>query len=210
MRFAISFFLTLLVTATSSFSQYAQPDVVSPSYKKQTLTLAFGAGIPHSRNGLTAFWNMGPSGSVKFMVNVSKPVSFGVGLDAVMLTFNEPAFRSAYPAVPLQSKDMVMANVYIAMKCAMMPSMRFSPYAGVALGATHVTEAIYGDMIDSVRVSYYNIPQHTRLTVGFELGADIYITHWLAFNIEAKTNYVHNDPDLGMASFVRGGFRFTL
>jgi hypothetical protein len=210
MRFATSFFLILFVAATSGFSQFSRPDDASPRFKKQTLTLAFGTGIPHPRSGLISFWDMDLSGSARFMVSVSKPIAFGFGVDAALLKFSESSFRSAYPTVPLQSKNMALANVYIAMKWSMMPSMRFCPYVGIALGATHVSEAIYGDIIDSVRVSYYNIPQHTRLTLGFELGTDIYITHWLAFDLEAKTNYVHNDPYLGAASFVRGGFRFTL
>jgi hypothetical protein len=92
----------------------------------------------------------------------------------------------------------------------MLPSMRVSPYVGMTLGATHASEAIYGDVIDSVRISYYDLPARSRLTIGLALGADIYITRWLAAELEVKTNYIHHDPDFGVASFVRGGFRFTL
>jgi hypothetical protein len=103
-----------------------------------------------------------------------------------------------------------MTSVYLAMKCIMLPSMRLSPYVGMTLGATRASEAIYGDVIDSVRISYYNLPARSRLTIGFALGTDIYITRWLAVELEAKVNYMHHDPDFGLASFVRGGFRFTL
>jgi hypothetical protein len=103
-----------------------------------------------------------------------------------------------------------MADVYIAMKCALMPSMRFSPFVAATIGATHISEAIYGDVIDSVRVTYYSIPGRNKLTLGISAGADLYLARWITFELEAKANYVHNDPDLGVASFIRGGFRFTL
>jgi hypothetical protein len=210
MRYATALFLLLLTTAPSSYSQSTKLNGVVPIVKRQALTVSFGTGIPQSRSGVTSFWDKGPSGSITFLVNVSRPVSLGMGIDAVVLEFNEGAFRSTYPAVPLQSKDMVMANVYLAMKCVMMPSMAFAPYCGLTVGATHISEAVYGNVIDSVRVSYYNIPGRTKLTLGVTLGADIYLNSWLAFDMEAKTNYVHNDPDLGLTSFVRGGFRFIL
>lgn len=207
MRSPISFLLVLLVCARG-FSQYTQP--ASSVAKKQTLTVSFGAGIPQSRDGIKAFWDMGPSGSAKFMVNISKPVSFGVGVDAALLRFNESAFRFAFPNVPVRSTNVMMANVYIAMKCVLMPSMRFTPFLGATIGATHVSEAIYGDVIDSVRVTYYSIPGRSKLTFGISAGTDLYLARWITFEMEAKANYVHNDPDLGVASFIRGGFRFTL
>lgn len=212
MRFEQRLFLTLLLAMMSTIG-HSQPRAVAPSTqigRRETLTLSFGAGIPHSRTGLTAFWNAGPSGSAKFMVNVSKVVAFGIGVDAALLKFNEPAFRFTYPTVPLQSRDIVMASVYLAVKCMMLPSMRVSPYVGMTLGATHSSEAIYGDVISGVRVSYYNLPARSRLTIGLALGTDIYISRRLAVELEAKSNYIHHDPDFGVASFVRGGFRFTL
>lgn len=207
MRSSISFLL-ILVMCSRSFSQHTQLNAPFP--KKQTLSVSFGAGIPQSRDGITRFWDMGPSGSATFMVNVSKPVSFGIGVDAALLKFNESAFRFAFPGVAVQGKDVVMANVYIAMKCVLMPSMRFTPFLGATIGATHVSEAIYGDVIDSVRVTYYSIPGRGKLTIGVSAGTDLYLARWITFEVEAKANYVHNDPDLGVASFIRGGFRFTL
>lgn len=212
MRLVQSLFLIVLLAMMSATGR-SQPRDVAPSTqggKRQTLTISFGAGIPQSRTGLTAFWNGGPSGSAKFMVNVSRAVALGIGVDAAVLKFDEPAFRVAYPTVPVQSKDIVMGSVYLAATCLLLPSMRVSPYVGMTVGATHASEAIYGDVIDSVRVSYYDLPARSRLTIGFALGADIYIVRWLAVELEAKTNYVHHDPDLGVTSSVRGGFRFTL
>ena len=212
MPLAQRLFLVLLAVTISATgrSQVKNLTPLSPTLKLQTLTFSFGAGIPQSRQGITAFWDAGPSGSMKFMVNVSKPVALGIGLDAAMLKFNEGAFRLSHPTVPVQSKDILLTNVYLAMKYSIMPSMRLSPYVGVTIGASHLSEAVYGDVIDSVRVSYYNIPGRTRLSLGISFGADVYLARWLACDIEAKTNYMHNDPDIGMASFLRGGLRFTL
>lgn len=207
MRSSIGFLLILLL-CSRSYSQHTQPVVPFP--KKQTITLSFGAGIPQSRDGITRFWDMGPSGSATFMVNVSKPVSFGVGVDAALLKFNESAFRFAFPNITVRSRDVLMANVYIAMKCVLMPSMRFTPFLGASIGATHVSEAVYQEVVDSVRVTYYNIPGRSKLTIGVTAGVDTYLARWITFELEAKANYVHNDPDLGVASFIRGGFRFTL
>jgi hypothetical protein len=212
MRLVRCLFPVLLPALIVAIGHSQAKDATPPaqSGKRQTVTLSFGAGIPQSRTGLTTFWNAGPSGSVTFMVNVSRAVALGIGLDAAMLKFNEPAFRSAYPAGPLRSKDIGMASVYLALKCVLLPSMRVSPYVGMTLGATHTSEAVYGDVIDSVRVSYYNLPAGSRLTIGLALGTDISISRWLAVELEAKTNYLHHDPDFGIASFVRGGMRFTL
>jgi len=202
----------LLLSAATAFSQVDQPEnSQTPSpYKKQSLIVAFGTGMNHSRDGMTSFWDVGYSGSLKFMVNVSKPVSFGVGIDVAQLHFNEQSFRNTYPTVPVQSNNIIMSNVYIAMKWMMMPSMRLSPFAGITLGATHLSDAVYKDIVDSVRVTYYSLPGRTRLTVGISLGASLYITHWISLDLEAKSNYVFHDADLGASSFLRGGFRFTL
>ncbi|MBM2841933.1 MAG: hypothetical protein HW412_2461 [Bacteroidetes bacterium] len=204
MRSAISIFLTLFGAASCVCQSSAL------LYKQPTVSLSFGAGIFHPPKGSTTFWNVGPGGSTRFMITVSKPVSIGIGVDAAFFSFDEQAFRNAYPTVPVRSKNMMMANVYLAMKCMVMPSMRLSPYVGLTLGATRLSEAIYGEVIDSVRVNYYNIPARTTPTFGISLGAGIYIVQWLSFDAEAKTNYVVNNPDLKAAFLFLGGFRFTL
>jgi hypothetical protein len=201
-----------ILMATTTYGQVEGPEhaTSSPPYKKQSITLSFGTGLTHSRAGMTSFWDMGYSGSVKFLVNVSKPVSFGVGVDVAQLQFNEQSFQATYPAVPVQSNNIIMSNIYIAMKCMMLPSMRLSPFVGLTLGATHLSDAVYRDIVDSVRVTYYYLPGRTRLTVGLSAGASVYLSHWISIDMEAKSNYVFHDADLGMSSFFRGGFRFTL
>ena len=206
-------FLLFLVAVTPpalSQSELGGGSTMPPAYNRQTLTISFGAGIPQSRDGLTEFWNMGPNGSARFMVQVSKPVAMGIGVHLALLKFNESLFRLAHPAIPVRSKDIVLSNVYLAMKCTLTPSMRLSPYLGMAIGTTHVSEAVYREVVDSVQVRYYNILARTQLTVGVMVGVDVYIARWIAFELEAETSYVHHSVDLGLASYARGGFRFTL
>jgi hypothetical protein len=45
--------------------------------------------------------------------------------------------------------------------------------------------------------------------MGLAAGADIYINHRLALELEARGIYVHNDPDFGVAVSARGGLRFS-
>jgi hypothetical protein len=211
MRLAKALPLFLLIAA-SAFGQIEGSDnsTPAPTYKKQSLTFSFGTGMTHSRDGVTSFWEMGYSGSLKFMVNVSKPVSFGVGVDVAQLQFNDQSFRKVYPSVPVQPNNILMSSVYLAMKSMVMPSMRLSPFVGLTLGATHLSDAVYRDIVDSVRVTYYYLPGRTRLTVGVSAGASLYISRWFSIDMEAKTNYVFHDADLGVSSFFRGGVRFTL
>jgi hypothetical protein len=203
MRFTVSFFLLLATVAN------CQPQPAPISYKDPSVTLSFGASIFQTASD-TKFWNSGPGGSTRFMINVSKPVAVGLGVDAAFFAFNEQAFRTAYPNVPVRPRSMVVANVYLAMKCVVMPSMRLSPHVGLTLGATRLSEAIYGETIDSVRVYYYNIPARTTMTVGVSVGAGLYISRWLSLDAEAKSNYIVNNPDLKASFLFLGGFRFTL
>ncbi|HET6272207.1 MAG TPA: hypothetical protein VFG32_04455 [Bacteroidota bacterium] len=188
----------------------ASPSALAHPYRKQSLIISFGAGIPQSRNGLTSFWEMGPSISVKFMVNVNRALAFGMGLDLAYLKFNEQSFQSELPGIPVRSKDITLGMLSLAMKYSLLPSMRVSPFVGATLGATRLTGAVYKETVDSVLVTYYNIPGRTRLTFGLTAGVDIYLVRWLALQMEAKTSYVHNDPNLGFTSFLRAGIRLSL
>src|SRR5512134_1942929 len=67
--------------ASAQNDHTVQSPSLTPPHQKQSLTLSFGAGIPQSRTGLTSFWEMGPSVSVKFMIHVNRALAFGLGLD---------------------------------------------------------------------------------------------------------------------------------
>jgi len=194
----------------------AQTKKVSPTHPKITVrpkkqfTVLAGGGIPLSRESLIKFWKVGPSGSLSFFVNVRPSTALGIGTDVSMLYFKLAEFASTFPGVAVQRKDIVMVHVYVGVKHSFSPTKGFSPYVVGTVGAARVTEAAYKEIVDSVRVTYYNIPGRTRLAGSLGLGADIALSGWLWFTMEAKGTYFHNDADVGVACLVRGGFRFTL
>jgi hypothetical protein len=208
MRFVqIVFFLLL----PGVIGAHAQPVSATPSpYFKRTLTVSFGTGTPLSRQSITSFWSTGPGGSLKFMLQVSKPVSVGIGAEAALLRFSESAFAARYPSVVLKSTDILMTGVFLSAKTSLLPSMRLAPYVSASVGATRLSEAVYTTTIDSVRVSYYNLPATTRLTVGVSVGTDIYVAQSISFDVEAKLNYILHHREIGASSYLRGGLRFTL
>ena len=177
---------------------------------KKQFTVLVGGGIPLSREGLRQFWKVGPSGSLSFFVNVSSATALGIGADVSMLYFRLGTFASTFPGVSVQPKDVAMIHVYVGVKHSFAPTKRFSPYVVATVGAARVTAATYKEVVDSVRVTYYDIPGRTRLAGSLGLGTDISLSTWLSFTMEAKATYFNNDADVGFECLVRGGFRFTL
>jgi hypothetical protein len=179
-------------------------------HERQTLTITFGAELPESKSGLREFWLHGPSGSVNFFVNVNRWLALGIGLDASLFYFDQTAFVTKFPAITLQTKNVALGNLYIGMKYTPAPMRRLSPFVAVALGATRMTEAVYQDIVNGKRQTYYDIPGRTRLALGLSGGADLYLSRLIAIEVVAKTSFVNNDQDIGIALALRGGIRFTL
>jgi hypothetical protein len=209
--------LSVLVGICTLFSAALSQDQKEPAggqasgpYKRPTLSFSFGFANPQSKIGLTSFWNSGPSGSLSFFVHVSRVFSLGVGADVSSLSFDESAFRSRYDTIAVQDKNIVLSNVYVGWRVLMMPSKRVGPFIGGDIGALRATEARYSEVVDSVRVTYYNVGGSTRFTFGLVGGLDAYVVRWLILHAEARAVYVHNDPDIGVLTFVRGGARLIL
>jgi len=201
----------LFVCAGTGYPQYESAQAETPRYKVQTLTISVGAGIPQSKGDLKGFWGIGPSASFSFFVNVSRAVALGLGAEAALLPFNEGAFRSAYPTVPVQARDVVQSNLYVGAKFSLAPSMRLCPYMSTSVGASLLTRASYKNpTIGQRHQYYYNVGGIARLHAGLAGGVDLYLNRWLAMQLEAKATYVHNDPNVRVTSFMRGGFRLTL
>lgn len=209
-RWWTSLLLMMISVAGAPAQNSLRPSSLPLSDPKHSLMLSFGVGALHSRNGIMSFWEMGPGGSVTFMINVKRELAFGMGLDIAHVSFRDAAFRSTFPGIPVRQKNITMGALSLAMTYSTLPTMRFSPFVGATLGATRLSKAVYRQTVDSVRVTYYNIPGRARLTVGLTAGADIVLVRWLALRIEMKTIYIHNDPDLGFASFFRAGVRLAL
>jgi hypothetical protein len=182
---------------------------MSSRFDRQTFTISYGIGIPHSGSGLRQFWNRGSSGSASFLIHVGRPVSVGLGVDLAFLPFDKTAFAVIFPAVPLQAKDLVLTNVYVVVKYSPAPTMRLQPFLSLNVGVLMSSKAEYREVINDVRVTYYNIAGITRLAGGLGAGIDLWLAPWIALQAEAKGVYVHNDRNIEITSAFRGGFRFT-
>jgi opacity protein-like surface antigen len=208
----------LAVLGPSAHAQKRKRDVPLPQAKSQTqpptrrhsLSLLLGIGVPQSNKGLTQFWGPGASGSLAFLINVNRPFGIGIGIDITKLPFHSSWFNLAFPTVPVLTRDIYSWNLYVASKYSFRPRMRTSPYLAAQVGISKVTPAEYKTVIDSVRVTYYNIPGRTRLAIGVAGGVDISITRRLWLQAEAKTIYFHNDPERGPSTYFRGGLLVRL
>ena len=209
--------LMLLFLASSAYAQKRKRDVPAPQAKsltqerQQSLTFLVGVGIPQSNKGITQFWGPGASTSLSLMVNVTRPFALGIGLDVTELTFHGSWFSLTHPPpVLVQSRDIYSWSIYFASKYSFRPLMRTSPFLAAQVGISKVTPAEYKTVIDSVRVTYYNIPGRTRLAIGVVGGIDISLTRRLWLQVEAKTIYFHNDPERGPSTYLRGGLLLRL
>jgi len=176
---------------------------------RHTIAITGGMSWPVSRAGITQYWESGPAASVNFHVAVNRYVALGLSVEAAKLRFNESSFTAIYPDIPVQKDDVVWTNISVDGKLSLMPRMVTCPYVTASVGASRLTEALYRVLVDGERRTYYNVGGSTRLTMGLAAGADIYINHRLALELEARGIYVHNDPDFGVAASARGGLRFS-
>jgi hypothetical protein len=141
---------------------------------------------------------------------VNSSTALGLGIDLARLYFRLGAFSTTFPGVLPVRKDIAMGHVYVGVKHSFAPTRWFSPYIAGTIGAARVTGAVYREVIDSVRVTYYDLPGRTRLAGSLALGTDIRLGRTLSFTMEAKATYFHNDPDVGFFCLIDGGFRVTL
>jgi hypothetical protein len=210
MRHTLSALLLLLVLVSRPAALGQPSDRARSQQRNPSLSLTFGLAEPLSHESFTEFWLRGPVGSVSFTVDVRRSVALGVGLDVSIYYFNQSAFVQKFPDVPMHQTNIGLIDLYLMSKFMFRPRMRISPYLTVTLGASHNTGASYKIEEPLPRKIYYDIPRSTRLALGLVLGTDIVLSRWFALVLEAKLSYVHNDPNIGLLAFLRGGFRFRL
>jgi hypothetical protein len=168
-----------------------------------------GAGWPLAKESLTDFWKFGPIFAATFSTSVNRHVSVGVGVDLTVLRFSYDAFWSKYPDVIPLDRKVIWWDVYLLGKYTLLPQKGITPYATFSLGATRLTQASFKQVVDSVKITYYEIHPRNRLSIGIAAGADFEITREVSFVAEIYSVFVHNDPEAGMLLALRGGFRFT-
>lgn len=216
-RFLLVLFVwcTLPLIVPAVYSQQPNPGTTQrttskPALNRVTVSLTIGGGIPISKAALTEFWDGGVSGSVSFMVSVNRVVAFGVGMDAGVLLFSQPRFILTYPTVPLQARNTSFLNLYIAWRYTPFWKNRWAPFFGATVGAARYTGAEYKQIVNGVRVTYYEIPGMTRLSLGGIVGVDLNLSPRAALAVEARGTYVHKDPEAGLWLALNGGIRFIL
>jgi hypothetical protein len=174
------------------------------------LMVTFGAIMPQSKAGLTQFWKMGPSGSIRLLTPVSRTFALGMGFDASLLYFKRGAFSAAYPDVPRQRRNLAYLNLSLVCMYTLAPGRRTSAFIDGEIGASRFTGATYKVIINDVRTVYYDIPGRMRLTIGLGTGVDIGLQRWIAVRVEGRALYMHDDPNAGVTLALRAGLKFLL
>jgi hypothetical protein len=178
--------------------------------KRKTITLRYGLGIPLSNKGITDFWAPGGSASAEFLIDMTPRFSLGLGIDAARFSFREEWFTLGHPGLPVHALDLYWWNIYVAAKVGIPNRTLFTPFGEFQIGVSHITPAEYREVINGVRVTYYNMKSATRLTLALSAGADLRVAWWLALQAEAKMTYAYNDPQRNFVFLGRGGFLFFI
>jgi hypothetical protein len=169
-----------------------------------------GVGVPLAKDSLTDIWRYGPNFSLDFLTSVSRHFSVGIGVDLTVLRWSYAGYYEKYPSGPPPlDKKVIWWDLYLLGRYTFAPTHTVTPFVTLKLGATRPTPASFKQVVDSVKITYYSVSARTRLSIGASAGIDATITKELAFVAEVNAVLVHNDPVLGAAVSIRGGFRVT-
>ena len=178
----------------------------------RAITFNGGVSVPVSKKGLTEFWNYGPGFSIGFLKHIKDTThaavhAFGAGLDVSIFRFKTPEFQKRFPSVELRAKNIALIHAYLRWKYLLYRTQRLSPFVGASIGIAQTTGATYKDVIASVRVTYYDVPARTRLTLGIQGGVAYSFSPSFALEAEGSWYYIHNDPNIGLGFSLRLGGR---
>ena len=196
----------LLITAEGAWAQKSP----APVLPFRTVCISGGMSWPVTHEGLTRYWRGGPTVAVDFNVRFRRRFLLGVGLDVAAFWFRSSRFIQSNPGVPLHNMPVSHITIALTGRVELTPGKRFVPYLGLSIGASRLTAAVYREVIDSVRVTWFNIPGRTRLSAGGIAGVSFQTSRWLGVEAESRLLYVHNDPDAGLVVLLRAGLRFTI
>lgn len=178
--------------------------------RERTIEVWGGMGHPFNHRSFKRYWMRGPSAGFSMHFRATDHVKIGFGAEATLFSFRAGNFQVWNPSIPVQIKDIVALNVFLSMRRYFQPALKTSPFIGLEVGFTRVTGAEYKDFVNSVRVTYYDIPASFRLTASGTVGIDHYLSRKLAVQAEAKLTYLHNEPNLGLFISGRAGLKLTL
>lgn len=198
------------VAQTKKKASTAIPSQVVYTPRDRTVEIWGGIGIPVTHPSFTRYWLRGPSAGTKLLFSASEHTKLGFGAEATLYSFRRGNFALLNPGVPVQVKHMVFVNVYLSMRRYFQPTLRTSPYIGGELGFLRISGAEYKEIVNGVRVTYYDIPGALRLTVSAVFGVDHYFSRRFAIQADVRATYIHNDPSVGLILGGRAGCKFTL
>ena len=200
-------FLMFLLLAVGGRVQAQKPPV--PVIPVRSVTVSGGFSWPLTRHGLTQYWSPGPSGAVEFNVRIRRRYLLGVVVDVSAYWFRAGRFAQTNPGVTLENKPVAHITIALTGRYELLPERRIGPYFGLSVGASRLTEAVEQQVIDSVRVTYFNIPGRTRLSATGIIGVVVQMTRGFGLEAEGRLLYIHNDPDAGLIFGIRTGVRFS-
>ena len=182
----------------------------APVPMARSVLVGGGMSWPLTHDGLTQYWRAGPTAAVEFDVRIRRRYQVGLGLEVGAFWFRSARFIQANPGVALHNRPVAQITVAFTGRMELFPEKRIGPFLGLTIGASRFTPAVYQQEIDSVRVTRFNLPEKTRLTVGGIAGVTFHVNRWLGIEAESRLMYVHHDPDAGLILLLRAGLRFTI
>jgi hypothetical protein len=214
MRSCARLVTTALVLLTAFSDVTAQrssiPDTPAARSPRISLAITGGYGIPGAKRPLTRFWKGGPEAGLRLLFRAAPGFWVGMGTDVAGLWFRQTKFALAYPTVAVQKRNMAWVNLYLLTRVGFLPSASVHPYVEVAVGGSRLSGADYKQVVDSVRVTYYDIPGRMRLAMTFTCGMEIPVSRRLSFVVDAALRSVRNDENVGLGGLFQGGVRVTL
>ncbi|MEW6509594.1 MAG: opacity family porin [Bacteroidota bacterium] len=202
--------LVALMIASTSVVPAQTPQRTPSALPTRSVAVVGGMSWPVSHDGIMQYWRGGPSAGTEIAFRVGRRTWIGIEVEASALWFRAGKFGGAHPGVRAEHKHIAHMAIGLTGKYEFAAVRRLIPYVGLSVGASRLTPAIAQEIVDSVRVTYFNIPGRTRLSVGFLGGVSYPLTRWLAIGVEARWLYVHNDPDIGATTAVRGRLQFSV
>lgn len=195
-----------------AFSQKPNPKPFRLNESAPTsFTLAFGYATLQGHDGLRELWSGGLGGSAAFQVHLSRVFSVGMGTDLSLLYFDEYTFARRWPGVTLKKKqNLFMANVHLDGTYEFLPSRQTRPYLSAQVGGQVISKALFREVINGVRHTYYEVGGKPRLTFGLAAGANISLNYALGLVVELKGMFIHNDPAVNILALGRAGLQFKL
>ena len=194
--------------AAGAWAQTAASRAVEP-LRIPSLQVFGGMSWPLAKPGLTEFWRSGPAAAVGFSVPVSRRASLGLEVGVAAYWFRASHFADVYPGVSVRNLPIAHTTIMIVGRFDLMRGKRLGPYASLSLGVAKASDAVYREIVDSVRTTYFAVPGRTRLAGGLTAGLEYVVNKKTSIDGEARLLGVANDQAISTTLTMRCGVRFT-